>query len=178
MNCRRVIPLFFVLAALCGCATLPTGPSVTVLPGPGKPFEVFQADDAACRGWAQQQIGGASPSETANQTAAGGAVIGTIVGAGLGAAIGAATGNVGAGAAIGGATGLVGGTSIGASQGALSGGELQGRYDTAYMQCMYAKGNRVPAARQPARVYAPPPPAYPYYYPRPYPYYYPRPYPW
>ena len=177
MNYRRVIPLFFVLAALCGCATLPTGPSVAVFPGPGKPFEVFQADDAACRGWAQQQIGGASPSETANQGAASGAVIGTVVGAGLGAAIGAATGNVGAGAAIGGATGLVGGTSIGASQGALSGGELQRRYDTAYMQCMYSKGNRVPAARQPARVYAPPPPP-PYYYPRPYPYYYPRPYPW
>jgi len=80
-----------------------------VLPAPGKPFEVFQTDDLNCRQWAQQQIGGASPSETANQNLATGAVIGTAVGAGLGVAIGAATGNAGAGAAIGGATGLLGG---------------------------------------------------------------------
>ncbi|MGD0231405.1 MAG: glycine zipper family protein [Syntrophorhabdales bacterium] len=170
MNRRRVIPLCFVLAALCGCASLPTGPSVTVLPAPGKPFEVFQADDAVCRQWAQAQIGGTSPGETANQSAAGGAVIGTIVGAGLGAAIGAATGNVGAGAAIGGATGLLGGASIGANQGALSAGELQRRYDTSYLQCMYSKGNQVPTYRQPPRAYyAPPPPPGYYYYPPPYP---------
>ncbi len=160
------MPLFFALAALCGCATLPTGPSVTVLPAAGKPFEAFQADDAVCRGWAQQQIGGASPGQTANQNAAGGAAIGAIVGAGLGAAIGAATGNVGAGAAIGGAAGLLGGTSVGANQGALSASELQRRYDNAYLQCMYSKGNQVPTVRQPARVYGPPPPYY--YYPRPY----------
>ena len=30
--------------ALSGCATLPTGPSVMVLPAPGKPFEEFQAE--------------------------------------------------------------------------------------------------------------------------------------
>ena len=80
---------------------MPTGPTVTVYPGPGKPFEVFQADDYACRQWAEEQIGGTSPSQTANQNLATGAVVGTLVGAGLGAAIGAATGNVGAGAAIG-----------------------------------------------------------------------------
>ncbi len=159
MNWTRGFLIFLALALLGGCATMPTGPSVTVYPRPGKPFEVFQADDYACRQWALQQIGGASPSQTANQSAAGGAVLGTIVGAGLGAAIGAATGNVAAGAAIGGATGLVGGTAIGASQGAASEYYLQRRYDIAYQQCMYAKGNQIPGIR-PVRAYGPPPPAY------------------
>ena len=88
--------MFLVIAILGGCATMPTGPTVMVMPPPGKPFEVFAEEDTICRQWAQQQIGGASPSETANQNLANGAVVGTLVGAGLGAAIGAATGNVGA----------------------------------------------------------------------------------
>jgi len=159
MNWTRGFLIVLALALLGGCATMPTGPTVTVYPGPGKPFEVFQADDYACRQWAQEQIGGASPSQTANQNAASGAVVGTLVGAGLGAAIGAATGNVGAGAAIGGATGLVGGTAIGANQGAASQYQLQRRYDIAYQQCMYAKGNQIPGMR-PARAYGPPPPGY------------------
>jgi len=159
MNWTRGFLIVLALALLGGCATMPTGPTVTVYPGPGKPFEVFQADDYACRQWAQEQISGASPSQTANQNAASGAVVGTLVGAGLGAAIGAATGNVGAGAAIGGATGLVGGTAIGANQGAASQYQLQRRYDIAYQQCMYAKGNQIPGMR-PARAYGPPPPGY------------------
>ena len=36
------IPMILILLALSGCATLPTGPSVMVLPAPGKPFEVFR----------------------------------------------------------------------------------------------------------------------------------------
>ncbi len=161
----RLVPLLCVLGVLCACATVPTGPSISVLPGPGKPFETFQADDAVCRQWAHTQIGGAAPGQAAGQSTAGGAAIGGLVGAGLGAAIGAATGNVGAGAAIGGATGVVGGAAMGSDQGAATGYDLQRRYDIAYGQCMYAKGNQVPTYRQPApvRVYAPPPRVY--YYP-------------
>jgi hypothetical protein len=163
MNWKRGLPIFFALVVLSGCATMPTGPTVTVMPGPGKPFEVFMADDTVCRQWAQQSIGGASPSETANQNTATGAIVGTLVGAGMGAAIGAATGNAGAagaGAAIGGGVGLLGGTSMGSNAGAASEYQLQRRYDIAYQQCMYAKGNQVPGVvRQPARAaYAPPPP--------------------
>ncbi|OIP46233.1 MAG: hypothetical protein COX17_05340 [Deltaproteobacteria bacterium CG23_combo_of_CG06-09_8_20_14_all_60_8] len=77
--------------ALGGCASLPTGPSVRVMPGPDKTFEEFQADDAICRQWATQQIG-QSPQETANQTTASGAVVGTAAGAVLGAVIGSASG--------------------------------------------------------------------------------------
>jgi hypothetical protein len=150
---------FFALLALAGCATLPTGPSVRVLPGEGKPFEQFQADDAICRQWASQQIGN-SPQQTANQNTATGAVAGTLIGAGLGAAIGAATGNPGTGAAIGAGSGLLVGTAAGAESGRASGYEAQRRYDNTYVQCMYAKGNQVPGAvrKSRARRTAPPPP--------------------
>ena len=93
MNFKGSVLLLLVVVTLSACATIPTGPSVTVWPGPGKPFEVFQSDDAVCRQWASQQIGGAQASESAGKTLASGAAIGTILGAGLGAAIGAATGH-------------------------------------------------------------------------------------
>ncbi|MEJ2726878.1 MAG: glycine zipper family protein [Deltaproteobacteria bacterium] len=150
--------LILAVVSLGACATIPSGPSVMVLPGAGKSFEAFQADDAVCRQWASQQIG-MPPSEAANQTLAGGAAIGTLAGAGLGAAIGAASGNAGAGAAIGAASGLFLGTA-GASGPAYGTGQgLQRRYDNAYEQCMYAKGNQIPGvARAPSRSYRPPPP--------------------
>jgi len=163
LNWKRGFLLFSAVLILSGCATMPTGPNVTVLPGPGKPFEVFQADDAVCRQWAQQSIGGANPSQTANQNTATGAVVGTAVGAAMGAAIGAATGNAAAGAAIGGGTGLLGGTAMGSNAGAGSEYTLQRRYDIAYQQCMYAKGNQIPGAAPARRTYAPPPPPPPQY---------------
>jgi len=160
--------LILALVVLSGCATIPTGPSVTVWPGPGKPFEVFQSDDVACRQWASQQAG-AQPSEAGNKTLASGAAVGTLLGAGLGAAIGAASGHFGAGLGIGAASGAIVGTAsaTGPAYGAQS--EIQRRYDNAYMQCMYAKGNQVPGAvRTYRRAYPPPPPA-PYGpYPPPY----------
>ena len=74
-------PILLMLLALTGCATLPTGPSVMVLPTPGKPFEVFQAEEAACRRWAEHQVG-MNPQESYNQNTASGAAIGTVLGAG------------------------------------------------------------------------------------------------
>jgi hypothetical protein len=147
---------------LTGCATIPTGPSVMVLPGSGKPFEQFQADDALCRQWAFQQTG-IAPGDASTRSGVGSAVVGTIVGAGLGAAIGAAAGNPALGAAAGAGAGLFGGSAVGASAAYASASAVQYRYDAAYQQCMYAKGNQIPAAVQapprPARsVYAPPPP--------------------
>jgi hypothetical protein len=167
MNLKRIAVLFFIFAVLSGCATVPTGPTIAVVPAPGKPFETFQADDAVCRQWAQQQIGGASPNETFNQSTVNGAAIGTLVGTGLGVAIGAATGSAGVGAAIGGATGLLGGMSMGANQGAASSYDLQTKYDIAYGQCMYSKGNQVPTYKQQTTVYTPAPSRV-YYYPAPY----------
>ena len=157
--------LFSILAplALVGCVTMPMGPSVMALPGSGKSFEQFQADDAVCRQWAGQRIG-LAPQETVNQNAVTGAAVGTVLGAGLGAAIGAASGNPGVGAAIGAGSGLLVGTSAGASSGQAYGWEAQRRYDIGYQQCMYAKGNQVPGVvkrtRRIQRTPAPPPPGF------------------
>jgi hypothetical protein len=138
-----VAPLALLLGA---CATVPTGPSVMVLPGSTKSFEQFQADDGVCRHWAQQQTG-ISSGKAANSQTATGAVVGTAVGAAAGAALGAAAGNPAVGAAAGAGVGLLGGTAVGAghAQGAYH--SVQQRYNMAYMQCMYAKGNQIPVAR-------------------------------
>jgi hypothetical protein len=46
MKLKVIILLFLLPIAVGGCATVPRGPSVKVLPGSGKTFEQFQADDA------------------------------------------------------------------------------------------------------------------------------------
>lgn len=157
---RPNILLFAVLllvVVLGGCATLPTGPSVMVLPAPGKSLERFQADDALCRQWAEQQIG-MSPQEAVNQNVVTGAAVGTVVGAGIGAVVGAASGRPAAGAAVGATSGLLVGASSGASAGQVYGREAQRRYDIAYQQCMYSNGNVIPGTRRVRRTMPPPPP--------------------
>jgi hypothetical protein len=156
--------------ALGACAVpQPQGPSVMALPAQGKSFEAFQQDDIACRGYATQQTGGASAQQAASDSAVGSAALGTALGAGVGAALGSVGGAFGAGAAIGGATGLVAGSAIGAGNAQAAGGNIQARYDTAYTQCMYARGNTV---QSPPAGYAAYPGGYGYYYPAPYyPYY-------
>lgn len=143
-----------------GCATIPPGPSVLVLPGPGKPFEQFQADDYVCRRWAEQRLG-LSPQQTAEDNTVKGAVVGTMIGAGAGALLGAASGHAGAGAAIGAGSGLLVGTAVGAGSGEEYGWEAQRKYDYAYVQCMYSKGNEVPGAVHQYRIRkrTPPPPS-------------------
>lgn len=156
-----IIFLSLAMLTVAGCATVPRGPGVMALPGHGKTFDQFQADDAICRQWAAQQIG-LSPQETIKQNTATGAVVGTVIGAGLGAAIGAASGSSGVGAAIGAGSGLLVGTASGANAGQYYGWEAQRRYDIAYTQCMYAKGNDVPGMvtqpRRYRRIPPPPPP--------------------
>ncbi|HKW93428.1 MAG TPA: glycine zipper family protein [Methylomirabilota bacterium] len=87
-----------------GCMSAPSGPTVQVLPGVGKPFEQFQVDVGVCRDWAARQVKGAFMDAPA--------------------------------------------------------WEVQRRYDNAYVQCMYAKGNQVPG-RAPAQAAPPAPPAGP-----------------
>ena len=153
-----VLPLM-----LGGCAvTPPSGPSVMVLPGPGKTFNAFQVDDYNCRAAAGQSIGYAAgaTSQAAQQNGAASAVGGTLTGAAAGAAIGAAAGNAGEGAAIGAASGLALGAASGAANAQASQGDLQWHYDVTYGQCMAAKGNSVPPM--------PPAGAYGYTYSAPY----------
>jgi hypothetical protein len=162
-NGKRIF-LAVALLTLVGCATIPTGPSVMVLPPAGKSFEQFQAEDAICRQWARQQIG-LSAQETVNQNTANSAIVGTIIGAGIGAAIGSASGDMGSGAAIGAGSGLLVGAASGAESGRVYGWEAQHRYDMAYMQCMYAKGNQIPGvttrSRRVQRIPPPPPSGFP-----------------
>ena len=140
---------------LSACVTIPTGPSVMVLPGDGKNFDQFQMDDGACRQWATQQTG-TTTQQAANESGATSAVVGTVVGAALGAAIGAAAGNPAMGAAVGAGAGLFGGTAAGANNAYISAEIAQRRYDHAYIQCMYAKGNQVPFSGRTRPSYGPP----------------------
>lgn len=150
-----------------GCAaTVPTGPSVMVLPGRGKDFETFKYDDYVCRDWASQQTG-TTTQKAGTESTVTGAAVGTVLGAASGAAIGAAAGDPAMGAAVGSGVGLLGGTAVGAEQGAGAQWSVQQRYDHAYMQCMYAKGHEIPMpagsrrASEPMRPAGPPPPDVP-----------------
>jgi len=105
---RRVIyclaPLVFA-----GCMTpTPIGPRIAVMPAPGKPFDLFAADEHLCRQYADWSIGATNAAGS------------------------------------------------GASQPIYDSREAQWRYDNAYKQCMYAKGNQVPGY-QPQPITAPPP---------------------
>jgi len=152
----RLLPLLAVVG-LSGCATIPTGPSVMVLPGQGKTFEQFQTDDAVCRQWASAQAG-TTPGQASTEAAVSSAAIGTTLGAGLGASIGAASGNPGVGAAVGAGSGALGGTAVGVGASQAAAGTVQWRYDIAYEQCMYAKGHQIPVVMQlPPRGYPAPP---------------------
>jgi len=152
-----------VLLILAGCYSIPAGPHVAVMPGPGKPFDLFVDEDFSCRRFAEYQTG-ISPSKAQLDSTATGALTGTAVGAAAGTAIGAIAGNVGAGAIIGGGTGLLEGTAIGAHNGYANRWSVQQRYDIAYEQCMYAKGNQIPgvplAYAMPSAPIPPPPPTH------------------
>jgi hypothetical protein len=141
MTFGRARSFSLVLGALllAGCVTMPQGPSVVVLPTPGKPFELFEQEDAWCRVWARQRIG-MSPQEIADQNAVAAGAAGTAVGAMVGAAIGAASGHAGEGALVGAGTGMLLGASAGAEAGAYYGSEAQRQYDIAYQQCMTRRG--------------------------------------
>ena len=137
MTRLAAISLLAGAVALAGCAAPPFGPTVPVMPGPGKSFGAFQDDQAMCRSFAQSQVAG--QADAANQRAVGSAVVGTVIGAGLGAVLGG-----GRGAAIGAASGAGFGASVGASGSAGEQFGIQARYDDAFAQCMYSQGNQVP----------------------------------
>ena len=135
---------------LSGCAQTPLGPTVQVMPGPGKSFDAFQFELAGCKQFAESTVAG--QAQNANNRAVGAAAIGTILGAGLGAAIGG-----GRGAAIGAGSGAIAGTGVGMGGSSNEQYGIQQQYDNAFAQCMYAKGNMVPGYG-PMMVNAPPPP--------------------
>lgn len=135
------ISILLIMFLLTACVSLPTGPSVMALPGSGRNFEQFRYDDNFCRQYAFAQVGGKTPKEASVSSG----VESAAVGAGLGALAGTAIGG-GRGAAIGAGTGLLAGGATGAESARVSGFIGQQRYDMSYLQCMYAKGHRVPVA--------------------------------
>lgn len=153
------------LTVVAGCASVPTEPSVMALPGTGKSYEQFRYDDADCRSYAKARTG-----DPAGETGLRSAAVGTTVGAVAGAAIG---GRQGAG--VGAGTGLIVGSVAGAGAANSSTYGSQRYYDNVYVQCMYAKGHKVPVSgslmqapasqpgvqRAPASVPPPPPPGNP-----------------
>lgn len=142
-------------AMLAACTTMPTGPSALVLPGTGKSFDQFRADDFSCRGYAQAQVGGTAQQASVDSGVRS-AALGTVLGAVAGAAL-----DGGHGAGVGAGTGLAFGALAGTGAGESSAYGVQQRYDFAYQQCMYAQGHRVPVAgrlsESPAMSAYPPP---------------------
>jgi len=150
----RALAAATALALLAGCAQMPSGPNIRVMPAPYKPFELFTADDAVCRDWAANRVD-PDAVQAADQTA-GSVVAGTAAGAAAGGLIGGTSRSAATGAGV----GLIAGTIAGAQAAEWNSWSLQRRYDWAYGQCMYAKGNQVPGFA-PIRVPPPPPPPAP-----------------
>ena len=142
---------------LAGCATVPSGPGVVVLPGAGKTFEQFREEDAVCRQYAQYGVG-ATPEQAAAESVARSAGTGALVGAAAGALIGAASHDPGLGAAIGAGSGLLVGGVAGSAAAGTTAHSVQWRYDIRYVQCMYAEGNQVPPPPDTPGHPLPPPP--------------------
>lgn len=166
LHFKKLSPLLALLT-LGACTTIPTGPSLMALPGTGKTFDQFRADDASCRQYAQFQMNGMSADQAATNSGLRSAAVGTVLGAIAGAAV-----NGSSGAGVGAGLGLVlgGASGVGAANSASY--ATQQRYDDAYVQCMYAQGHRVPVTgrfmtspqrgpsgmNQPSGRYMPPPP--------------------
>ena len=141
----RLAPLLGTLM-LGACISMPSGPSVLVLPGTGKGFDQFRADEFDCKQYGDSIVTSAA--------------LGTVVGALAGSAIGGQRG-----AGVGAGTGLAVGAMAGTAAGNTSAYALQQRYDYAFQQCMYAKGHKVPVSggfesMRPSAppAYTPPPP--------------------
>lgn len=131
---------FFLLPALmlAACAETPMGPTAMVLPGPGKDYATFSQEQNFCRSQAASSVNG--QAERQNHRALLGGLATTALGAGLGAAAG---GGVGAG--IGAGAGALGGTLGGGAYSNSRQGGIQQQYDNAYVQCMIAYKNVLPA---------------------------------
>jgi hypothetical protein len=160
---NRLLKLFsaFIALSLGACVVMPQGPSVMTLPGTGKNYDQFRTDDATCKQFANEQLG-TSPQQVAEASAVASATLGAVLGAAAGAIIDGPRG-----AANGAGVGLLMGSSAGANAANASGQSAQQNLNNVFVQCMYAKGHRVPMsgkltgapALPPAAQYTPPPSA-------------------
>ena len=116
---------------------MPSGPGVMALPGTGKSFDQFRADDMDCRQFANSQVGGETAERAQADSAVKSAVVGTAVGALAGAIVGG-RGSVATGA----------GTGLLVARRRARVRQRPGRSSASlryrYTQCMYAKGHKFP----------------------------------
>ena len=148
---KHLILSISLVATLTNCAAPPMGPTVVVMPGPGKSSDAFRSDQIGCQNVAANQVQGMT--NAANQNAVGTAVVGTLLGAGVGALTGSAFGAAGGGAAVGAGVGLAAGGAVAAQNNQYDQASIQAAYDNAYAECMVSRGNGIPG-------YGPQPTAY------------------
>src|SRR5215469_6152881 len=120
MKAVHTLFVVVVVTGLAACSDMPPGPTVPVMPAPGKPFDVFQEENAYCKQYASEEISG---SESATKKVAGSAAAGAVLGAVAGTLMGDSRNAAGAGAA----TGALFGTAAGAGAADQSGRGLQQR---------------------------------------------------
>jgi Glycine-zipper domain len=158
MKLKKTLAVLPALLVLGACVSMPSGPSILVLPGTGKTFDQFRFDETDCRSYASALLGGKDANAAAADAGLRSAAVGTAIGAAAGAAIGGRSG-----AAVGAGGGLLVGSAAGSGAASTSQYGLQRRYDNSYLQCMYAKGHRVPVSGSftsapPSSAPPPPPP--------------------
>ena len=137
------IPLVALLL-LAGCVSTPTGPMVMILPAHGKTLNVFHDDQIVCKNSASEEVAGeAGHADWMQAVVAGGA---TLLGAGIGGVAGG-----GKGALIGAGVGAAGGGAASYIPGSKAQSTIQQRYDAAYAQCMFTRGNQVPGFERAAK---------------------------
>jgi hypothetical protein len=116
------------------CAALPGGnaPTVEVLPGGGKDMVAFNADDIACRSTARTRANENTPLPTA-------------MGLGKSEVVASSRGRLTLRDNADSTTGSVYGGALAPDAVAPT---AQQRFDTAYLQCMFSKGHKIPMKEQ------------------------------
>lgn len=117
-----------LIASACGTIPANGGPTVAVLPGGGKSMPEFNTDDIACRVTAKAKANDSSPLPVA-------------MGLGKPEIVATVRGRLSLRENAESTTGSVFGNAPAASAGVVT---PQVRYDTAYVQCMYSKGHKIP----------------------------------
>jgi hypothetical protein len=149
------------LLALTACAAVPHEPRIAAYPSPGKPPDLFAAEDDQCRAMAADAMDADTPADAV----VGSALVGTLIGAAVGNAVSGRHHDRTESGAI---AGLIMGTAAGLNRSAAIDQSAQRLFDRIYARCMMARGNRLPGVvyRQ-STVPPPPPPVGAGYYPPP-----------
>lgn len=137
---KATVLTFIGALILSACAETPDGPTALVLPGPNKSYEDFQKDKNFCITQAASAVDDQAEKENHR------AILGSLLTAGLGTGLGAAIGG-GTGAAIGAGGGALGGAGVAKGYSESKQGNIQTQYDNAFIQCMIAQKNVLPANR-------------------------------